>query len=64
RNEIYARHGAHFETAAVQEYFNKCAWYKDKNIVASNVKINALELENAEKIRKYAKKKFSKSSYF
>lgn len=27
RNEIYARHGRKFDSAEVQEYFNKCTWY-------------------------------------
>jgi len=28
RNEIYARHGRKFADAALQEYFNSCAWYE------------------------------------
>jgi hypothetical protein len=31
RNEIYARYGRAFETAAFQEYFNKKPWYKIAN---------------------------------
>jgi RAB protein geranylgeranyltransferase component A len=64
RNEIYARHGASFSTAEIQKYFDKCAWYKNKNILATDLKVSALELRNAEKIRKYAKEKFGKASYW
>lgn len=31
-NEIYARHGYHFKSSELQDYFDSCSWYTDEGI--------------------------------
>lgn len=48
-NEIYARHGYHFKSADLQDYFNSCRWYEDYGITDQseiNDELNKYEKEN------------------
>lgn len=48
-NEIYARHGYHFSTSEMQNYFNNTDWYYDQGITSQSEiqsKLNSTEKEN------------------
>lgn len=50
RNEIYARHGRQFDNWYLQQYFNRCTWYKGE-IPPQNFQenvLNQMEKENLE----------------
>lgn len=52
-NEIYARHGYHFKSADLQEYFNSTRWYEDEGITNQSeitAELNKYEKENLENL--------------
>lgn len=52
-NEIYARHGYHFKSADLQEYFNSTRWYEDEGITDQSEitgELNKYEKENLENL--------------
>ncbi len=50
RNEIYARHGYSFKTAAYRKYFQGKSWYKEGGFSTSD--LNSIEWYNMELIKK------------
>ncbi len=55
RNEIYARHGCYFEDEELQEYFESCSWYENKNLKALDYydSLSDIEKENIKLIQSY-----------
>lgn len=51
RNEIYARHGYHFEDMFLQACFERCSWYEDRGDAYSQEDLTEIDLANIETIR-------------
>lgn len=52
-NEMYARHGYHFSTPAMQDYFSSVDWYVDKGITDQNQikdEMSSVEKKNLKKL--------------
>lgn len=54
RNEIYARHGAIFQSSELNQYFQTKSWYQGTT-PAANVTLSGMELQNASMILDYQK---------
>lgn len=54
RNEIYARHGAIFQSSELNQYFQTKSWYQGTT-PAANVTLSGVELQNASMILDYQK---------
>lgn len=54
RNEIYARHGAIFQSSELNQYFQTKSWYQGA-MPAANVTLSEVELQNASMILDYQK---------
>lgn len=54
RNEIYARHGAIFQSTELNQYFQTKSWYQGTT-PAANVTLSGMELQNASMILDYQK---------
>lgn len=53
KNEIYARHGVHFVTESLQQFFNNnYTWYVDKGVDSTKVSLNATERKNVDTLQK------------
>lgn len=57
RNEIYARHGYHFEDIFLQACFERCSWYEDRGNAYSEADLTEIDLANIETIRAMEEKK-------
>lgn len=54
-NEMYARHGYHFSTSKMQNYFSNLDWYVDEGITDQNQiknEMNSIEKKNLKKLTK------------
>lgn len=52
-NEIYARHGYHFKSADLQDYFSNTSWYVDEGITDQSEilsELNKYEKENLDNL--------------
>lgn len=63
RNEIYARHGYHFKNGYLQSYFEKYAWYEDREDSFSEDEFSQIEKDNVSLFKKMEDKTASQSLY-
>ncbi|MGN0430877.1 MAG: YARHG domain-containing protein [Lachnospiraceae bacterium] len=51
RNEIFARHGYHFDNPFLQACFERCSWYEDKGDSYDAAELTEIDLTNIETIK-------------